>query len=38
VDPDKVEAAAPAGKPVTTTPAAATKPATTTPAATPKKK
>lgn len=38
VDPDKIEAAAPAGKPVTTTPAAATKPATTTPAATPKKK
>jgi len=38
VDPDKIEAAAPAGKPVTTTPAATTKPATTTPAATPKKK
>ena len=38
VDPDKIEAAAPAGKPVTTTPAATTKPAATAPAATPKKK
>ena len=39
VDPDKVEAAAPAAKPATTTAApAATKPAATTPATTPKKK
>jgi len=39
VDPDKVEAAAPAAKPATTTTApAATKPAATTPATTPKKK
>lgn len=39
VDPDKVEAAAPAAKPATTTATpAATKPASTTPAATPKKK
>lgn len=39
VDPDKVEAAAPAAKPATTTPApATTKPAATTPATTPKKK
>ncbi len=39
VDPDKIEAAAPAGKPATTaTPAATAKPAATAPAATPKKK
>ncbi len=39
VDPDKVEAAAPAAKPATTTATpAATKPAATTPATTPKKK
>jgi len=39
VDPDKVEAAAPAAKPATTTTApAATKPAATTPATTPKKR
>jgi outer membrane protein len=38
IDPDKVEAAAPATKPAATTPAPATKPAATTPAATPKKK
>ncbi|WP_254562329.1 OmpH family outer membrane protein [Dyadobacter diqingensis] len=38
IDPDKVEAAAPATKPAAATPAPATKPAATTPAATPKKK